>query len=661
MLRKRFMRESFSLQNISDKLVTAIWIYDVDNYCMYWANKAALTLWQSPSLSELKSRDFKLDTSEAVKQTLCDYQHLFEQKKTLSRMWEYNPQGVIKEVFCQMSGFVFDNGQMGLLCEALPADVINDESNPNSVVMLSTYDFNGKFISGNPPFIQIFSKKSHSLYEIFIADQDRDKFKNFINSTPQYQQFEEDVLIKTVLGARWHRIIAHTSHNNSGNKKILVQQFDINSRKMSELAIAKEAITDPLTGLLNRRGLLRELNNIIKNNETFIIFYIDLDGFKMINDSLGHTVGDHILKSLAQRLLTHKSIESLACRYGGDEFIWVINQKDIIETPKVIANLLLTELNKPYFSDQLQPMLVSASIGIASYPDDGCDISKLILRADAAMYLAKKQGKRRWVNYIEGMESGLQQQSEIAQCLFVALKQHTLMLYYQPIYNVDLNDIDSFEALLRLYDPELGWISPEEIICVAEEVGIITELEYWIIKQAIMDLLVLRQLISPNITMAINISGVHFTDPKLISYIVKTLEQYNLPLNAIVLELTESALLSDISDIDNSVTRFIDAGFSLSIDDFGTGFSSLAYLHKIPAKIVKIDQSFTNRIEDCNSMVESIHQLIKKQGFTTLIEGVSSMHQSLLLKNMGIFLQQGYALGKPKPLDYYQNNISVYR
>jgi len=645
------MNTSFQ-QDVFDSLLSAIWIYDIDHYHMHWANKAALKMWQADSLEELINRDFKPETSEAVQNTLRNYKKEFEQQKTISRMWQYNPKGITKEAFCQMSSFKFEDGRIGLLCEALEPHLLGDSSNPNSVVLLSNYDLKGNFISGNPPFIQVFSSNCQNLQHIMIDDQLRESLLMTLESD---ERFEIDVQVRTNSGPQWHRLIANIATNGTLPKTISVQQFDINERKLLELAFEKEAITDPLTGLLNRRGLDRELQKLSIQKEPFLIFYIDLDGFKMINDSLGHQVGDIILKAVAQRLLDVKDGSSFVCRYGGDEFILVSSAKNIISQANAFADELMTNLNESYLFDDTQSLLVSVSIGITRYPADGSDVSKLIIGADAAMYSAKKQGKRRWVNYIKGMESGLQRQNEIAQRLFRALKHSKLMLYYQPIYNLELNEIDSFEALLRWNDQELGWISPEEIISVAEEVGIIAELEYWIIERAISDLSPLRKLTTDKALMAINISGIHFTDSKLVTYILSMLEKYNLTKDSIIVELTESALLSDINDYDNSALRFTDAGITLSIDDFGTGFSSLAYLHKIPASIVKIDRSFTQRLEDDPSLISSIHQLIKSQGFKTLVEGVETDRQSQLLKELGITLQQGYGLGFPQALSFYVN------
>lgn len=635
---------------ISENLVTALWIYDIDNYCIVWANKAALELWQSDSLEELTARDFKPGTSKAVQETLRDYQLVFSAGKTIAKNWLYYPKGIRKEAFCQMSGFLLDGQRIAILCEAIPSYLINENFSSESVIILSTYSNEGEFISGNPPFIENLMQDSIKLEYLFADIID---YNRAIDSLKRLGRFEDDILIKTKQGNHWHRLTMSYSQQKKSEPLILVQQFDINERKLNEISLSKDVITDPLTGLLNRRGLTQKLEKIELKDDEYIIFYIDLDGFKMINDSLGHSVGDIVLKTLAERLLTSPFDRGIACRFGGDEFIWVINSDDVQNDQDSIANQLISTLNNPYFDEGSRPMLISASVGIAQYPQDGRDFSKLILRADAAMYLAKKQGKRRWVNYIKGMEDSLQRQSKVAQYLFNAIEKSELSLYYQPIFDMSVEKIVAFEALIRWNSVELGWVSAEETICVAEEVGVITEIENWVIGQALGDLLKLQRLISPDITMAVNISGIHFTDPNLDKMIHKQLSNYQIAPEFLTIELTESALLADIDQENNSVDRITQNGINMSIDDFGTGYSSLAYLHKIPAKVVKIDRSFTQRVEQDASMLIGIFQLIESQGFKTLVEGVETVEQSKLLMNLGICLQQGYALGLPQPLGFY--------
>ena len=619
---------------------------------MHWANQAALVMWESESLDELIQRDFKSETSDAVQKTLNEYQQLFESGEKISRLWRYSPKGVLKEAYCQLSGYKLEDGRMAMLVEALPADIVDKNQNISSIISLSTYNAEHFFISGNPPFMESCEVGFSRLEQLFSHSKDYTRLLSELNSC---DHFEDDILVRTRTGELWHRVIASKSSHDRENSKysILIQQVDINDRKLGELSLEKDVVTDPLTGLLNRRGLNQTIDKVIDEKQRFVVFYIDLDGFKLINDSLGHAVGDTVLQTVANRLTDEGFNQGIACRFGGDEFIWVINEEHIDETQEELANRLIKQLNKPYFDPHGQAMLISASVGIAHYPEDGNDFSKLVLRADAAMYLAKKQGKRRWVNYIRGMENTLQRHSQLAQHLFQAQKRNELCLHYQPIYNVATGCLHSFEALLRWSNPLFGMVPAEEAIRVAEEVGVIVEIENWVIKTAIKDLIKLRKKFGQHLCMAVNVSSKHFTDPNLGSFIVEQLKHQQLEHSALVVELTESALLSDVDLECNSAQRIVDTGISLSIDDFGTGYSSLAYLHKIPASIVKIDRSFTQRIEEDQTMISSIHHLIESLNFETLVEGVETKRQSKMLQELGIFLQQGYGLGMPEPLEYY--------
>lgn len=652
---KKELAEKKSALGISDDLLTALWIYDIDKYQIFWANKAALSLWESDSLAELKQRDFKPNTSLAVQETLLDYQQKFLQGETVSMFWRYSPKGIQKEAFCQMSGYKMDDGRIALLCEAIPSDLIDEKFNSNSIILLATYDAQMEFLSGNPPFVELISGESHQLPSVFI---DKTVFLRLKRTVERDEVFEDDVLISTKQGPRWHRLIVNRTKQAHDNARLLVQQFDINERKLGELALKKDATTDLLTGLLNRRGLYKNIESILEQDSRFVIYYIDLDGFKMINDSYGHNVGDQILQTLANRLTDKHFEKGLAARFGGDEFVWVIREEDIEDSQQELANRLIKKLNQPYFDKEGHPMLVSASIGISLYPQDGDNFNDLILRADSAMYLAKKQGKRRWVNYIKGMESHLKRQSRVAQYLFRALAHKELLLHYQPIFNVRENQVHSFEALLRWNSPQLGWVPADETVAVAERVGVINEIENWVIQQAAQDLLMLRQLTGVKVSMAINISGIHFVDPHLGSYIKDTLKSIGLKAGDITVELTESALLSDIDNEVTSANRIAESGVNLSIDDFGTGYSSLAYLHKIPASIVKIDRSFTERVVADPTMITSIFNLITNLKLCALVEGVETLEQSRLLEKIGINLQQGYGLGRPKPIEYYLNSPS---
>ncbi|MGH1485375.1 MAG: putative bifunctional diguanylate cyclase/phosphodiesterase [Cellvibrionaceae bacterium] len=635
-----------------------IWIYDIDKHHIYWANQPGLELWESDSIEELSSRDFQASTSGAVQESLLEYQKAFLQGETIFHNWHFSPKGIEKHAFCQLSGYPLDDGRMAMLVEALPVSKLNYDMQMGFTVMLSSYLVDGQFLSGNSPFLQAMGRNITRLDDIVI---DSSALKTIYRGLSQSGRFENDVLMRSQAGERWYHLIAVNSKARKGieREKILLHQYDIHQRKTSEIALAQEVLSDALTGLLNRRGLDKKLKELEEIEQPFMLCYIDLDGFKLINDSFGHGTGDHVLQSVAERLLTSLPANSFACRFGGDEFVvgLVLDQQMIDE--ELFAGSLVSTLSDIYYDELSRPMALSASIGVIQYPTDVDNIMDVVLCADAAMYEAKQSGKRRWVKYKTGMEQAMRRQSMIAQYLYYAQEKAELTLYYQPIWDFS-NDpkgkIISFEALLRWHNEELGWVPAEEVVQAAEEIGVIDNIERWVICQALSDLILLRKLVSNRATMSINISAIHLREPKLPEFLLSIIEESQFLPEDLTVELTESTLIDDLDSNDSAVRKLVDNGINISIDDFGTGYSSLAYLHHIPATTVKLDRAFVEHIEDGSKTVQHIHRLIKAHGMRTLIEGVETGKQKQILLSSGINIHQGYLLGEPQPLSFYIEN-----
>lgn len=631
------------------KLQTAIWIYDIDHSCVVWANQAALKLWNSPSLDELINRDIKTDQSVAVKESLLQYQQAFRKNQVIQENWSYSPKGKSIEAFCQFSGIELEDGRMAMLVEATTTNLLHSHMQLGATTMLSVHSTGGQFISGNPPFIKNFGESHLNLKQLFCAP---DTFIKLKNTTSKGHRFEQDVLMNTLQGETWFRVFAILNHNEQNESTLLLHHYNIHERKTLEQNLRQQAWTDPLTGLLNRRGLTHELKKNVDHQTPFSLLYIDLDGFKMVNDSLGHNLGDNVLVEVCQRLKKTCHNAEILCRFGGDEFI-VIDYHEVESDYIIKSQELITCLSKPYQTLQGKRLSISASIGVAHYPENGTDIEHIISCADAAMYQAKKQGKKRWVEYQTGMELKLKRMSYVSQNLALADKNKELQLYYQPIIDVSNGEIISFEALLRWRNEELGKIDSNEIIRVAEETGLIYEIENWVLSVAIRDLVTLKKLTTPNVTIAVNLSGLHLSEPNLADRILQTLCDYDLQPEDLTIELTESVLLSNINNENAPTQALIDNGIKVSIDDFGTGYSSLAYLHNIPASIVKIDKSFLDSTEHNTITLECIHRLVTSLNMECLIEGIETQQQANLLKSIGYNLQQGYFHGKPKPIEYY--------
>jgi len=639
--------------NMLDKvnLKTAVWIYDIENFCILWANNAALEWWQSPSTQELYSRDFRADASDAVIQSLNDFQLRFRAGESMCELWQFSPAGKVKQAFCQFSGIEVGTSMM-MLVEATPVDVLKPLMLENTITILATFDSHGRFKSCNPPFEKEFGNASHSLDSLIC---DSALHTQIIHRLATQNRCEIDVQLNAINNKIWFRAIVTTAENEFGESSILFHLYNIDERKRRELTLVEQAHTDSLTGLINRRGINTLLQKRVNRQRPFSLFYIDLDGFKLINDSLGHGTGDQILIEVANRLNLMSTDDAIPCRFGGDEFIYIV--KGTIDSDKAeqVATSLVESLSAFYKDRENNILVMSASIGFAKYPDNSLVLEDVIRFADAAMYNSKKLGKKRWTSYEIGMDRDILLKSSLAQHASMAINNNELSLHYQPIMNTSTQSIASFEALLRWKNSELGNVSPQDLISVSEEIGLITDIENWVIKTALADLSTLRKYTNSNASMSINISGVHIIDPNLLSVLQDNLQRNGLTQSDLIIEITEDILVEGLELIDNPIKRITQAGISLSIDDFGTGYSSLAYLHTLNADTVKIDRAFLSSAEFALVTLDAIHKLIKALGMKSLIEGVETAEQAAAVTEIGIDFHQGYYYAYPQPLEYYKN------
>jgi len=642
-----------------ENLTTSIWIYDIDHYRILWANQPALKLWESETLEALQAIDFRPMTSHAVQSSLREYQKNFEQGIKLTHNWQFAPNGIDKHAFCQISGHTLDDGRIAMLVEAIPISKVNYDAQVGLTTMISTYSLDGYYLSGNPPFTEAMGRKVRNLKQLITQTNVLDTLYQALADTGR---FEGDVLMRAKSGQRWYHLVAINPQSEGDHKaSILLHQFDINRRKMMEIALEEEVLTDPLTGLLNRRGLDKKLAALERENQGFVIYYIDLDGFKLINDSYGHDVGDDALIEVTHRIITllPDGHEHFACRFGGDEFIVGIKQQLPALDYEQLAHDIVNSLSSSYQDPDQNAMALSASVGVALYPEDTQTFKDIIVCADAAMYEAKDTGKRRWVRYVKGMKQEIRRHSAVVQSLYYAEKNDELSVHYQPIWDFSetvSGNIIGFEALLRWNNSELESITTEEAIKVAEKIRIIDDIEQWVIRRALADLIVLREHSNASATMAINLSTIHLLDKKLPSFLLEILNQYKLKPKDISLELKENTLLQDLEKGDGAVKSLVEAGINISIDDFGKGDSSLAHLHQFPVNLVKIDGSFVQQLEKTSTSLQHVYELIKAHNINVLIEGVETQEQQQKCLDIGITLQQGYHLGKPKPIHYYTQN-----
>ncbi|NMG27563.1 bifunctional diguanylate cyclase/phosphodiesterase [Aromatoleum evansii] len=436
---------------------------------------------------------------------------------------------------------------------------------------------------------------------------------------------------------------------------------DITERKQQEEAMWRQANYDPLTGLANRSLLQDRLERALaqgrRHGSKVGLVFLDLDGFKWINDSLGHDVGDQLLIDVANRLQRCVRNQDTVARLGGDEFTVVVNdlhdQRDL-EDLRAISEKLVAVLREP-FQLRNAPHYISGSVGITVFPDDGDDVQSLLRNADIAMYKAKQAGKNRAQFYAPHMQADALARIQLETDLRTALEQEQFVLHYQPIVAATSGRVVGAEALIRWNHPRRGMVAPGEFIQVAEDCGLIVPIGEWALREAVRQSCAWREAGQSPLRIAVNVSGVQFREPGL-PEIVRTLLPEGEGRAQLMLEITESVLMDGSEEAESRMREIRDYGIAYALDDFGTGFSSLSYLKRFPVDVVKIDRSFVRDCPDDHSdasLVEAIINMAHSLDLSVTAEGVESVEQRDFLRDLGCDFLQGYLIGKPlSPLEF---------
>ncbi len=437
----------------------------------------------------------------------------------------------------------------------------------------------------------------------------------------------------------------------------LISQFlDISARKLAEDKLFFDALHDDLTNLPNRNLLMERLELALKQSQRqtdylFAVMFIDLDRFKIVNDSLGHEVGDQLLVAIAHKLQTLIRATDIVARLGGDEFIILLDHLQDINDAIRIAERICLELNSPFLIENRQ-VFTTASIGIVLSSPDYQAASELLRDADIAMYRAKEAGKARYEIFDRVMHAHAVNQLQLESDLRDAIAHQELLVNYQPIISLTTGKLTGFEALLRWEHPSRGFVSPAEFIPIAEETGLIITIGEWILREACRQLHTwqLQHQLSNSLTISVNLSSKQLREPTLITKIEQIINETKLNSSCLKLELTESMLIDNIEAVISTMSQLRGKEIHLSIDDFGTGFSCLSYLHRFPINTLKIDRSFVNRIGEENEnlgIVKTIITLAHELGMDAIAEGVETQQQVNQLKALGCDQAQGYFFSKP--------------
>ncbi|WP_051516984.1 bifunctional diguanylate cyclase/phosphodiesterase [Herbaspirillum sp. RV1423] len=417
---------------------------------------------------------------------------------------------------------------------------------------------------------------------------------------------------------------------------------------------------DILTGLINRRGFEVALNlsmdNAHREQRGLAVLLLDLDDFKSVNDTLGHSAGDELLIEIARRIRLIVRSGDFLCRLGGDEFVVIANRLERDEQASLLADRLISVLQDPIVLNSLE-LVITASVGIAVLGESTESASDLLKHADVAMYRAKQDGRNQYRFYSERLHAAVQHLTDLKRELHRALPNNEFVVYYQPQFSAVDESLCGMEALVRWRHPRMGLLTPGDFISVAEDTGLIVEIGNWVLQESCRQLSDWRgrfPLLKNTLTIAVNLSAVQLADKKLVDHVESALSQYQLPPQCLELEITESALIDDQRGAVTTLAELASRDVTLSLDDFGTGYSSMHHLKLFQIDVLKIDREFVSVVgsnTENDRLLVAMIRFAQALNLKIVAEGVESREQADFCRHHGCTVLQGYYYSKPLPPD----------
>jgi diguanylate cyclase len=568
-----------------------------------------------------------------LKQTLAYATNLDESPSVVSLLKKTKP--ILETATCLEVLEIF---QRNLSIFAIP--VINTNKSPTGIVERNAFvEF----------FVQAYTK------EIF----GKKKVLEFMNQSPLIVDKDTpiDDITRIIIDAGMQHMVNGFIATDNGEYLGIANGLDL----LNDVTLRKQnhlfylAHYDQLTKLPNRTLFLDRLSMAIsqaERHQTKVgVLFIDLDNFKHFNDSMGHSVGDKVLIEAANRLLNCARESDTVSRLSGDEFTIILDNVDNIESIKMLSNRILNALNQPLKILERE-MFITASMGFAIYPNDDKDLTGLLVKADAAMYEAKRSGRNAYRQYIPGMSLYSLEHMSLETDLRMALEQNAFELFYQPQVQLSTGEVVGNEALIRWHHPERGLLTPIHFIEIIEKTGLIVPIGKWVLQEACMQQMRWIESGLKPMRISVNISAMQFYQPDFCDMVQSIITLSGIEPNYLELELTETLCMTDVVTVLKNLQDLHNLGIRLAIDDFGTGYSNLSYLKKYPIDSIKLDQSFIRNIdqEPVNvGIATAIADLGKSMSLELVAEGVETESELALVKSCGFMCVQGYLFSKPLP------------
>lgn len=634
------------------RMSTPIWVFDIDNSRIAFANAAACALWNAQDEDELRSRNLGTDMSKTVEKRLLQYKNDFlESDATFTELWTLYPGGEPKSVMVIFRGYVLSDGRMGMQCEAIsqaedqPNNLRSAEALLHTDVMIALFGMTGPALYANPAARNACAGPNTTLAGLFADLQDYDTVIEQLDLIGEHRIVAR---INAASGLRWFDISTKACADAAtGQPAILMTAVDVTELKDARDMARYLADRDQLTDLYNRTYLqhhVAKLASRFDDTECAIIFF-DVDRFKTINDQFGHETGDEVLKSVASRIRGVLRPNDVAARLGGDEFVVILDSvrstADMEELAKRLYNAISRKVELDTWSID-----ISVSIGATLFSPSQADFSEVLHKADIALYAAKRAGRGRITYFSEEMGAAAKERENAEFELRRAIEQREFILHYQPRLDLATGRIVSVEALVRWQHPVRGIVQPDDFIPLCEETGLIEELGRQVIEMGC------RQAIGwkkqgLDIGVSINVSPRQFNDATLLDTLAGYAKLPGFPKGLVELEITESVLIGDHEKIAALLQNIVAMGYRIAIDDFGTGYSNLSLISGFPISCLKVDRFFIKDLPGSGPIISLIFALAQQIGAKVVSEGVETEAQMKWLRQQGCDEAQGYLISRP--------------